>query len=172
MTCDQASRIFLSAYACEPNKGSEPGVGWRWANGLASRVALHVLTRESNRDAIDKAVAGLPAEGPMKLVMFIYHDLSKAWLSLTCRMLSPNFDNLQCLRNPQLPDKTIQPCRRSLTQRTVIRTIRDSSACRNLRSLGVQITYLKPQNNRNQHRKFPLLGALSTFTEKSLRSIH
>ena len=24
-------KILLSAYACEPNEGSEPGVGWNWA---------------------------------------------------------------------------------------------------------------------------------------------
>ena len=27
-------KILLSAYACEPNKGSEPNVGWNWALGL------------------------------------------------------------------------------------------------------------------------------------------
>jgi glycosyltransferase involved in cell wall biosynthesis len=82
-------RIFLSAYACEPDKGSEPGVGWRWAKGLASRVELHLLTRESNRDAIEKAVAGLPAGDPLKLVRFTYHDLSKSWLWLKKRGLLP-----------------------------------------------------------------------------------
>ena len=29
------SRILLSAYACEPGKGSEPAVGWMWATELA-----------------------------------------------------------------------------------------------------------------------------------------
>src|SRR6185295_12842005 len=24
-------RVLLSAYACEPSKGSEPGIGWNWA---------------------------------------------------------------------------------------------------------------------------------------------
>jgi hypothetical protein len=24
-------KLLVSAYACEPNKGSEPGTGWRWA---------------------------------------------------------------------------------------------------------------------------------------------
>ena len=33
-------KVFLSAYACEPGKGSEPGVGWSWAQGLADRVEL------------------------------------------------------------------------------------------------------------------------------------
>ena len=82
-------KVFLSAYACEPDKGSEPGVGWRWANGLASRVDLLVLTRKSNRDAIEKAVAALPAGDPLKLVRFTYHDLSKSCLWLKKRGLLP-----------------------------------------------------------------------------------
>jgi hypothetical protein len=31
-------RILLSVYACEPGKGSEPGVGWRWAVEMARLV--------------------------------------------------------------------------------------------------------------------------------------
>jgi glycosyltransferase involved in cell wall biosynthesis len=72
--------VFLSAYACEPDKGSEPGVGWRWAKGLAARVDLQVLTRESNRASIERAVQALPPGDPLKSVTFHYHDLSKPWL--------------------------------------------------------------------------------------------
>lgn len=72
--------VFLSAYACEPGKGSEPGVGWRWAKGLAERVDLQVLTRESNRAAIERAITALPAGDPLYRVEFHYHDLSKRWL--------------------------------------------------------------------------------------------
>ena len=47
-------KILLSAYACEPNKGSEPGVGWNWALALARRgYEVHVLTRSNNREAIE-----------------------------------------------------------------------------------------------------------------------
>ena len=28
-------RILLSAYACEPGIGSEPGIGWHWALEIA-----------------------------------------------------------------------------------------------------------------------------------------
>jgi glycosyltransferase involved in cell wall biosynthesis len=73
-------KVFLSAYACEPDKGSEPGVGWRWAKGLAARLDLQVLTRESNRAAIEQAVTALPAGDPLKSATFHYHDLSKPWL--------------------------------------------------------------------------------------------
>ena len=36
----QAIKILMSAYACEPGKGSEPGVGWRWAIETAASSQL------------------------------------------------------------------------------------------------------------------------------------
>lgn len=47
-------KILLSAYACEPNKGSEPGVGWNWAVEIAMRGhEVVVLTRENNQKSIE-----------------------------------------------------------------------------------------------------------------------
>ena len=46
------ARILLSAYACEPGRGSEPGVGWGWANELAReghRVTVLTRGRKSRR---------------------------------------------------------------------------------------------------------------------------
>jgi glycosyltransferase involved in cell wall biosynthesis len=48
-------KVLLSAYACEPGRGSEPGVGWNIARELASTVNLHVLTRANNRRIIDSS---------------------------------------------------------------------------------------------------------------------
>jgi glycosyltransferase involved in cell wall biosynthesis len=73
-------KVLLSAYACEPDKGSEPGVGWNWACGLAERVELTVLTRVSNRDAIEATVRKLPPDHPLRSVRFLYHDLSEPFL--------------------------------------------------------------------------------------------
>lgn len=63
-------RIFVSAYGCEPQKGSEQGVGWNWALQLARIAELVVLTRCNNREAIE---AGLPAELKER-VRFEYYD--------------------------------------------------------------------------------------------------
>ena len=82
-------RIFLSAYACEPGKGSEPGVGWRWACGLSERVPLTVLTREDNRKVIEAALAKQPEESSLRQVTFLYHDLSKPFLWAKRRGLLP-----------------------------------------------------------------------------------
>ncbi len=65
-------KILLSAYACEPDKGSEPGVGWNWAIELA-RLGheVTVLTRSNNRETIIPALQRL---GPLSLT-FVYFDL-------------------------------------------------------------------------------------------------
>lgn len=36
-------RLLLSAYACHPNKGSEPGAGWNWVKELSKENELWVL---------------------------------------------------------------------------------------------------------------------------------
>ena len=68
----------MSAYACEPNRGSEPEVGWQWALQMARFHEVVVLTRANNRGPIEKA---LPpgSEGAPR---FIYHDLSPTLLRL------------------------------------------------------------------------------------------
>lgn len=48
-------KILLLAYACEPDRGSEPGVGWKWALNLAKDRTkdIYVLTRSNNWESID-----------------------------------------------------------------------------------------------------------------------
>jgi glycosyltransferase involved in cell wall biosynthesis len=48
-------RLLLSAFACDPTKGSEPGYGWNWAIGLAAEgYEVHCLTRAVARKTIEK----------------------------------------------------------------------------------------------------------------------
>lgn len=85
---NQRIRVLLSAYACEPGKGSEPGVGWRWTRGLAERVQLTVLTRSNNQEAIERAVAATESDDPLRDVRFLYHDLgSPSKFLKRCRLL-------------------------------------------------------------------------------------
>ena len=66
-------KILLSAYACEPNKGSEPGVGWNWAIELAKRGHdVWVLTRANNRHSIEKELTKSPSKSNLH---FLYYDL-------------------------------------------------------------------------------------------------
>ncbi|HEX3233671.1 MAG TPA: glycosyltransferase family 4 protein [Gemmatimonadales bacterium] len=70
-------RILLSAYACAPHVGSEPGIGWGVALELAKRHTVWVLTRANNRPEHERAFSETPR--PMNL-HFIYYDLP-GWLS-------------------------------------------------------------------------------------------
>lgn len=48
-------KILISAYACEPNRGSEPGVGWHTVWELAKQHQVWVLTRpDDGRPAIEE----------------------------------------------------------------------------------------------------------------------
>lgn len=52
---NKKNKIFLvSAYACEPNEGSEPGLGWNWAVELSKKNRVIVITRSNNRENIEK----------------------------------------------------------------------------------------------------------------------
>lgn len=71
--------VLLSAYACEPNRGSEPGVGWEWATRLSKIHNVTVLTRRNNRRLIeDKLASSERFDG----LQFIYLDLPDLFLLL------------------------------------------------------------------------------------------
>lgn len=69
-------RVLVSAYACEPDKGSEPGVGWNWTKQIARFHEAWVITRANNRESIEKELA----RDPDPNLNFVYYDLPK-WLS-------------------------------------------------------------------------------------------
>ena len=47
-------KVIISAYACQPNMGSEEGVAWNWANQIAKRgYEVHVITRAESQPAIE-----------------------------------------------------------------------------------------------------------------------
>ena len=61
--------ILLSAYACLPYAGTEPGNGWNWAMQLAKRgIRVHVLTVTEGREAIEAYCA----LHPQPLISFSY----------------------------------------------------------------------------------------------------
>jgi glycosyltransferase involved in cell wall biosynthesis len=65
-------RILAFAYACEPDRGSEPGAGWSLARILARMGDTWVITRANNRAAIDAALPGVPERDRLH---FVYVDL-------------------------------------------------------------------------------------------------
>lgn len=68
--------ILLAAYACEPNNGSEPEVGWQMALQIAKKMPndnIYVITKKNNKKIIEK-------EDYPKNMHFYYYELPR-WLS-------------------------------------------------------------------------------------------
>ena len=65
-------KIFVSAYACEPNLGSEIGVGWHWVLEMSKFFELWVLTRESNRHTIEPWIDKHPAYKSYEKILLTY----------------------------------------------------------------------------------------------------
>ena len=71
-------KILLSAYACNPFKGSEPGIGWNWAVEVAKRGhQVYVFTRLNNKKHIEQFFL---ENEKNENIEFIYHDLVPALL--------------------------------------------------------------------------------------------
>ena len=62
-------KVLLSAYACEPYKGSEPGVGWNIAQKLAQHHQVWVFTSNTHRAGIEAELAARPIEN-LEIVYF------------------------------------------------------------------------------------------------------
>lgn len=65
-------RVLISAYACEPNRGSEAEIGWGIVLELAKENQVWVITRANNKKVHDEEFGryGRPVG-----LHFIYYDL-------------------------------------------------------------------------------------------------
>ena len=68
---------LLSVYACEPNRGSEPGIGWGTVEQVSRFHDVWVITSEEYRPVIQPYVA----KNPQPNVNWYYVDIPK-WLHL------------------------------------------------------------------------------------------
>ena len=69
-------RVLLSAFACAPNHGSEPEVGWQWALQIARFHNVTVLTQTEHRAAIEGELKRIRNGEPEP--EFAYFDLGKS----------------------------------------------------------------------------------------------
>ena len=69
-------RVCVAAYACEPEKGSEPGVGWNWVKLISKKNHTWVFTKYNNSEPIENYLA----EHPDLNLNFIYVDVPN-WLT-------------------------------------------------------------------------------------------
>ena len=75
---DRRLKVLITAFACEPHRGSEPGVGWNWALQAARDHEVWVITRKLYRKAITKELPKLSPELTANL-HFVYYDIP-IWL--------------------------------------------------------------------------------------------
>lgn len=66
--------VLINAYACAPNRGSEPGMAWNWVVNLAKYCQVYVITEGEWKDEIEIALKELP-QG--KNLVFYYNPLSE-----------------------------------------------------------------------------------------------
>lgn len=66
-------KILISAYGCEPFKGTEQGVGWNWVVKMAKYNELYIITRKNNKEIIE---SNIPKDVEKNL-NFIYHDANQ-----------------------------------------------------------------------------------------------
>lgn len=63
-------KILVSAYGCEPNRGSEAGVGWNWVLQMAKDNELYVITRKNDKEKIEENIPEVLSSN----LHFIYYD--------------------------------------------------------------------------------------------------
>ena len=71
-------KILIVAYACEPFKGSEQGVGWNWSIELAKSNKVCVITRANNQSIIENNIP----EEVKDNISFYYYDTAPLFLRL------------------------------------------------------------------------------------------
>ena len=52
--------VLINAYACNPNWGSEPGMGWNWVKNISKTCRVFVITEGEWKKEIEAAVSLLP----------------------------------------------------------------------------------------------------------------
>ncbi|AWI31837.1 glycosyltransferase [Streptomyces tirandamycinicus] len=60
-----ALRIVLASYACDPSRGTEPGMGWAWAEAMARRGHTVELLTRPHGDNTRHIVRRIEALGPV-----------------------------------------------------------------------------------------------------------
>ena len=70
--------ICISAYACDPTRGSEPGIGWNIVREIARRHRVWAITRRKNQAAISAELQ----RTPLPKLQMVYFDLPAPVLAL------------------------------------------------------------------------------------------
>lgn len=66
-------KVLVSAYACRPNAGSEPGMGWNTIVGLSEHYDLWVIAAEEDRKPVETYLR----DHPLPNVTWIFFDFTR-----------------------------------------------------------------------------------------------
>ena len=69
-------KVLACAYACNPSRGSEDGVGWGWVNAIAQHHHVWVLTAGYHRRDLEEALRSEPEKS--RNLHFVYVK-EKSW---------------------------------------------------------------------------------------------
>jgi len=76
---DRRLKVLVSAYACNPYRGSEPGIGWGFATAIGQQHDVWVLTSEANRLDIEAEMGAHPES---YVNLHFYYVPRVRWLAL------------------------------------------------------------------------------------------
>lgn len=74
-------KILVSAYGCEPFRGSEAGVGWNWILQMARHNEMYVIARKNDKNKIED---NIPKEYK-NVLHFYYYDTHPVLMKLKKR---------------------------------------------------------------------------------------
>ena len=60
MSSKRKLKVLISAYACSPKLGSEPGMGWNWIVSLGEYCEVWVITEGEFREDIELSLKSIP----------------------------------------------------------------------------------------------------------------
>ncbi len=86
--------VLVQAYACNPYKGSEEGVGWGWVRAISELHDLHVLTAEYHQADIENYLREDPALAERVRFHFVpakkwHYRPVPAWIAIENSALKP-----------------------------------------------------------------------------------
>ena len=91
-------KVLVSAYACNPYRGSEEGVGWGWVKAISRYHKVWVLTAEYHRSDIERATNKNPDQ--FHNLTFIYvpskpwhYRPTSGWIFIERTLLKPIMNN-------------------------------------------------------------------------------
>ena len=84
----QRLKFLLCCYACDPRRGSEPGVGWNFAFHIATYHDVHVLVE---KDEFETSIRDFTSRYPDKVKNLTFHFIRRKHHNLLRKIWPPSY---------------------------------------------------------------------------------